>query len=70
MAETVAVVREDDDKLAESRISLGRAKGVGMYIVFRGEPDKALKLLRDALAVAEHAIVEGRYADKRGRPQG
>lgn len=71
MTTLVTISRQDDDEIAEARVSLGKPKGLdGFYIVFRGEPDKVLKLMREALDVAEHAIVEGRYADKRGRPQG
>lgn len=67
----VSIVREPDDRLAESRISLGKARGMdGIYIVFRGKPDAAVELLRKALKVAEKKLPKGEYADKRGRPQG
>lgn len=67
----VSVIREPDDQLAESRISIEKPRGMdGLYIVFRGEPEATLQVLRDALAVAEHALPTGHYEDKRGRPQG
>lgn len=64
-----SISREPDDRLADVRISLGRAS-IGAYIVFRGDPAATVELLRDALTVAERALPDARYADKRGRPQG
>jgi hypothetical protein len=65
------ITREADDKLAVARVSLGKAPGdVGSYLVFRGDPADVVELLESALAVARAALPVGRYADKRGRPQG
>jgi hypothetical protein len=67
----VSIIREPDDELAEVRISLGIPIGFSsFYIVFRGDPDSTILLLRRALAVAERALPKGEYADKRGRLQG
>ena len=70
-AKKVAIVREPDDRLAKTRISLGDDKsGSGFYIVFRGEPENVVSLLNEALKVAEVALPAGQYSDHRGRPQG
>jgi len=67
----VSIIRESDDKLMKTRISLGDMKeGSGFYIVFRGEPENVLLLLDEALKVAQAALPEGLYVDRRGRPQG
>jgi hypothetical protein len=63
----VAIIREDDDPLAQTRISLGNPREVinDFYIVFRGEPEAVVALLRRALAIAEHALPKGEYSDNR-----
>lgn len=67
----VAITREPDDQIAETRISLGNPKGMNdFYIVFRGDPEKVVELLGKAHEVAKHALPRGLYTDKRGRPQG
>lgn len=66
----VVVTREPDDPLAEVRVSLGEARGVGMYVVFRGEPDAAARLMRRGAEELERALGDGTLTDKRGRPQG
>ena len=66
----VSITREPPDRLADVRISLGALNNLGIYIVFRGDPEKTVQLLKDALAVAEVALPRGDYDDKRGRPQG
>ena len=67
----VSITREPDDRLAESRVSLGQVKGSGdFYIVFRGDPEKVVELLKNAYEVAQHALPRALYTDKRGRPQG
>lgn len=67
----VSITREPDDPIAETRISLGNPRGLkDFYIVFRGDPEKVVELLETALTVAKHALPEGLYTDKRGRPQG
>lgn len=65
------IIREPDDKLAKTRISLGDMKEKhAFYIVFRGEPENVIHLLKEALATAERDLPEGNYQDNRGRPQG
>lgn len=68
----VSIIREPDDNIAETRISLGNPREMpdDFYIVFRGNPEKVVNLLRKALAVAEVALPAGHYKDTRGRPQG
>jgi hypothetical protein len=66
-----SIIREPDDKLAETRISIGSApRGQGIYIVFRGDPDKVLDVLETALSKAREELPRGNYQDKRRRPQG
>jgi hypothetical protein len=66
----VYILREPDDPLAETRISLGSPRGSDdFYMVFRGDPEKVIKLLKQATVVAEEALPQGNYQDKR-RPQG
>jgi hypothetical protein len=66
----VSIVREPDDRLVATRVSLGRITGHGFYITFRGDPADAVKLLEDALFVARAALPRGKFTDRRGRPQG
>ncbi len=68
----VSITREPDDPIAETRISLGNPREFpsDFYIVFRGEPEAVVHLLRKALAVAEKALPKSAYSDNRGRPQG
>lgn len=69
-AEPIQITREPDDRLADVRVSLGRKKGLGVYLVFRGDPAETVRLLKAAAALAEQALPAGHYEDKRGRPQG
>jgi hypothetical protein len=67
----VSITREPDDPIADVRVSLGSPRGMrDFYIVFRGDPEKVVELLDNAAQVARHALPEGLYTDKRGRPQG
>lgn len=60
----VSVIREPDDPIAAVRISLGRPRGLkDYYIVFRGDPDKVLDLMREALTAAEQLLPAGKYQD-------
>lgn len=74
--DVVSIIREPDDKLAAVRISLGRTRGQnaagidGVYLVFRGEPADTIELLELALDLARQELPDGRYQDRRGRPQG
>jgi hypothetical protein len=71
--ELVSIIREPDDQLASVRISLGRIRKPGpdgVYLVFRGEPAATIELLELALDLARQELPDGRYQDKRGRPQG
>jgi hypothetical protein len=70
MARYVSIIREPADKLADVRISLGSLSNLGIYIVFRGDPEETIQLLKAALVAAETALPQGHYEDKRGRPQG
>lgn len=69
-AATFAIIREPDDKLADVRISLGEKRGMGAYLVFRGDPADVVALLRQSSGAMAEAIERGRYSDRRGRPQG
>lgn len=64
-----AVIREPDDPIADVRISIGTPKGQGefpdFYFVFRGDPDKVVALMKQALALTEKALPIGRYEDNR-----
>lgn len=70
MAERWAITREPDDSFADARVSLGLKKPFGAYLVFRGDPEEVVELLRKAYAVAKTALPAKEYDDKRGRPQG
>lgn len=62
----VAISREPDDPIAEVRISLGSPRGSeDFYIVFRGDPEKVVKLLEEALLIAKVALPAEKYEDKR-----
>jgi hypothetical protein len=63
----VSIIREPDDPIAEVRVSLGSPKGSDdFYIVFRGNPNKVIELLSEALIVARVALAEEKYEDHRG----
>jgi hypothetical protein len=64
-----SIIREPDDRLADVRVSMGSKRGVGAYLVFRGDPETVIALLENATALAAE-IRRGNYEDKRGRPQG
>jgi hypothetical protein len=68
----IAVIREDDDPIATTRISLGTVRMVpdNLYLVFRGEPADLIKLLEDALEAARILLPEKMYEDLRQRHQG
>lgn len=64
----VSVIREANDPLVETRISIGKAvvgDVDGVYLVFRGTPENTVQLLREALAIAEVALPAGKYKDMR-----
>lgn len=58
------VIREPDDPLADTRISLGSIDGHA-YIVFRGNPHDVIELLEGASVVAAKMLPEGNYEDRR-----
>lgn len=63
----VSIIREPEDPIAETRISLGSPRGSeDFYIVFRGDPEKVVELLQNALLVARVALPKHAYDDKRG----
>lgn len=62
----ILLKREDDDPIAETRISLGQPRGSeDFYLVFRGDPEKVIILLDAALSVAKIALPKGKYEDNR-----
>ena len=63
-------IREPDDRLANVRISLGTKSRLGSYMVFRGDPEKVIDLLEEAVVEARRTLLKGDYKDNRGRPQG
>lgn len=66
-----SIIREPDDRIAKTRISLGEPKDFeGAYMVFRGEPRDIIKLLEKSLQEARRTLLRGMYEDRRGRPQG
>ncbi len=61
-----AIIREDDDLLADVRISLGSPRGSeDFYLLFRGDIDKVIALLEKALPIAKKALIAGDYDDRR-----
>lgn len=63
----ISIIREDDDFIADVRISLGSPRGFdAFYIVFRGEPQKVIDLLDKAASVAKEDLAAGKYDDRRG----
>lgn len=65
-----AIARESDDSIADVRISLGRKRPLGSYMVFRGKPEDVIELLEAALSEAKRSLPIGLYSDKRFRGQG
>jgi hypothetical protein len=65
----VHIVREPDDPIAETRISIGNPRETprDFYIVFRGEPEKVVALLEYSLEVAKVALPAEMYKDDRGQ---
>lgn len=64
----VSIIREDDDLLANARISLGSPpKSEHFYLVFRGNPEDVVELLERALPVARDRLRAGEYEDHRRR---
>ena len=63
---TASLIREDDDPVAEPRISLGSPRGSkDFYLVFRGEPKTVIDLLERSLPTIKEALTRGAYEDKR-----
>lgn len=65
-----SIIREGDDNLVDTRVSLGYKKPLGGYIVFRGDPEIVRELLEESLKKFDHICNGGKYTDRRGRPQG
>lgn len=62
----VWIIRELDDPIAEVRISLGSPPDSNdFYVVFRGDPEKVIRLLHDAWLAAQEALPKGKYKDDR-----
>lgn len=59
------VIREPEDPLA-LRASIGGNDDVGHYLVFRGDPQKVVDMLKSAAEQAEALLPAHRYIDKRG----
>lgn len=63
---TASIIREDDDLLAESRISIGNLReSEDFYFVFRGHPQKVIFLLERILPIVKKALIAGEYEDHR-----
>jgi hypothetical protein len=63
---SAAVIREPDDPVADTRISIRTPKGKDdFYFVFRGDPEKVVELLERVLPVVKAALPAGLYEDKR-----
>jgi hypothetical protein len=61
-----AIIREPDDPIADTRISIGTPKGKDdFYFVFRGDPEKVVELLERVLPVVQAALPAGLYEDTR-----
>lgn len=63
-----SVTREPDDPIA-LRASIGGTPALGYYLVFRGDPEKVMAMLREVVHDAETHLKSGRYRRPRG-PQG
>jgi hypothetical protein len=57
MAE-LRIVREEDDPLA-LRASIGGREGMGFYLVYRGNPQEVLEMLRAVVKDAENELRSG-----------
>lgn len=51
--------REEDDPMA-LRASIGGNDHVGFYLVYRGDPEKVLEMLREVVQEAEKELGYGR----------
>lgn len=66
MADRVSIIREEQDLIADVRISLGSPRySTDFYLVFRGDPQKTIELLDRAHKVAKEALMTGQYEDHR-----
>lgn len=64
----ISIVREPDDPIADARIALGSPlNSKDFYIIFRGDPDKVIALLENALAAAKQHIPNENYETRPGR---
>jgi hypothetical protein len=63
------IIREPDDPLT-LRASIGGNEEHGYYLVFRGDPEKVLTMLKEVVDEAGQRLPKRDYADKRFRPQG
>lgn len=78
MAILWTVIREADDVLAKTRVSIGSVDlhnehdetQEGAYLVFRGDPKEIIRILEESVSEARRTLLGGGYLDKRGRPQG
>lgn len=60
----ISIIRQPDDAVSETYINLGVPHGYdGFYLVFKGDPEKAVRLLRKAASIAEFAIPQKMYTD-------
>lgn len=60
----ISVTREPDDPEA-LRASIGGREDVGYYLVFRGDPEEVLDMLRAVLPAAEAMLPVGNYKGQR-----
>jgi hypothetical protein len=57
-ATSLKVIREADDPIA-LRASIGGREGMGFYLVYRGEPQDVLAMLRQVVEQAEAVLERG-----------
>lgn len=64
-----AISREDDDPIADTRISIGTPKTNSsvddFYFVFRGDPEKVIEVLERVFSIAKVILPGGHYTDHR-----
>lgn len=66
-----SIIRQPNDPAAETRVSIGSLPNeLGIYLVFRGEPENVINVLEKTLEKAREELPQGNYKDQRGRPQG
>lgn len=62
-----AISREEDDKSGILRVSMGGNAKIGYYLVFRGEPEAIITMLKRVTEKAGRSLAINDYTDKRGK---